>query len=557
MSGSHVLRCLAIATLVVSGAAWAELGAQAPRTPNPRAVAPRDPNGATGGVAGRIVSADEGRPIRHAQVRAERGAGERPDEPSVTLTDEDGRYQLSALPTGLWTLTVSKAGYVRTVSGQKRSASPSTLRITANEITSFDAALVRGAAISGAVIDESGDPVAGVAVQALRARFVDGARRLTEVATDQTDDTGAFRLHSLPAGEYYVAARMRVASPEDAGLTSDALPTFYPGTSSIGEARRVSVGSGDDRGGVSFAVLPASPVRISGTIVDSTGRSVDEAPVELIDPTDGTVVAHPFGNFGLTHDGGRYTFLNVSPGAYLVSVLVDRPNSSYEEKALVPVTVSGGDVADVTVRTAPAGSVTGSVLAAADTPLPRGWRAQLWAKSGYGGPLRTTSLAANQPFVLSGAFGPTSFGVANLPGGWTLQRIEINGADVTDETVDITPGARTTARVVVTKTNAQLTGIVTADDKPVVDIPVVVFATEPTKWTVPSRFVNVTRTDAQGRFSITGLPPSDYLAIASDDVDDDDYLDAEVLLRLRSRSTPVTLVEGSPTSLRLALGTKR
>jgi hypothetical protein len=32
----------------------------------------------------------------------------------------------------------------------------------------------------------------------------------------------------------------------------------------------------------------------------------------------------------------------------------------------------------------------------------------------------------------------------------------------------------------------------------------------PDAWTVPSRFVALTRTDKQGRFIIEGLPPSEY-----------------------------------------------
>jgi hypothetical protein len=419
-------------------------------------------------------------------------------------------------------------------------------------------ALVRGAAVSGAVIDENGDPIAGVAVQALRAIVVDGARQLREYATDQTDDTGAFRLHSLPSGEYYISARLRVTSAEDAGQVSDALPTFYPGTSNVGEARRVSLRAGDDRSGISFAVLPANAVRISGTVVDSMGRSVDEAVIDLLDPNNGEIVGHAFGNFGLTHDGGRYTFLNVSPGSYLLSALVDRPNSSYQETALVPVTVNSGDVADVRVTTAPAGTVTGSVVAASGTPLPRAWRAQLSARSGYGfGPVRTAPLTGAQSFALNGVSGPTSFAVADLPAGWTVQRIEINGIDVTDGTVQIAPGTGTNARIIVANTNAPLTGVVMADNTAIANIPVLVFATEPTKWTVPSRFVKMTRTDLQGRFSINGLPPSNYLAIASDDVDDDDYLDAEILLRLRNRATPVSVVEGSTASLKLMMGTSR
>ena len=521
--------------------------------PPPRAIPqrPRADRGA-GALAGRIVSADDGRPLQRAQVRVESPGV----EPRDISTDADGRFQLSDLSPGLWTVTVSKAGYVRLTSGQIRpTGAPAPVRVTNNQLTVFDAALVRGGAIVGSVMDELGDPVAGAAVQALRARLVDGQRRLTEVATDQTDDMGAFRLHSLPPGDYYVTARFRVGGPEEPGLAASALATFYPGTSNIGEARRVSIRPGDERGGITFGLASARAGRLSGVVQDAMGRPTDEAPVELIDPADGTIVAHPFGNFGLTQNGGRFTFLNVSPGSYLISALVDRPNSSYSETALVPVTVGSGDSAEVSVRTAPAGTVTGSVVVPPGAALPRGWRARIWARPGLGfAPPAGATLVAGQPFALSGVSGPTSFGVVDLPKGWALQQIEINGSDVTDGTIDIAPGARSTARVVLTNKIATVSGDVTTNGAPVPGIAVLVFAADPTRWRVPSRFVALTRTDAQGRFSIEGLPPSEYLGIAAKDLDEDEYLDAEVLLRLRNQATPVTVADGSPASLRLSVG---
>jgi hypothetical protein len=555
MSWCHVPRWLLAATLVATVADCSVAAAQTHEAPLPRPVPVRSRNdaAAVGAIAGRIVSAEDGRPLRHARISVERA--DSPSEPQTVLTDDEGRFQVSAVPAGFWTLTVSKAGYVPQTSGQRRSSTTSRLRVTAGQLTPFDAALVRGGAITGAVIDEFGDPIAGAAVQALRARLVDGERRLTAVAADQTDDTGAFRLHSLAAGEYYVSARTRATSPEDAGGLSSALDVFYPGTSNISEARRVSIRPGDERDGVSFTLLPSSAVRISGTVIDSMGRAIDEAPVELVDPNDGKAVAHPFGNFGLTHDGGRFTFINVAPGAYLISALVDRPDSSYEERALVPVTVSGGAVADMTVTTTAGSTITGSVVTASGAPLPRAWRAQLSARSGYGiGPPHRTSIAAGQTFTLGGVSGPTSFAVADLPAGWVVQRIEINGADVTDGTIDVQPRTSMTGRIVVTNAVASLTGVVMAGDQAIADVAVVVFAAEPTKWTVPSRFVKATRTDAGGRFSVAGLPPSDYLVFASGDLDDDEYLDIDMLLRLRSRATPVTLAEGAPAAVKLPIG---
>jgi hypothetical protein len=509
-----------------------------------------------GSIAGRIVSAEDGRPLRRVQVRADAAIG---GQSQTALTDDEGRYQLAGLLEGTWTITLSKAGYIRVISGQRRAGSPaSPIRVTSNKLTMFDASLVRGGAITGVLIDELGDPVAGASVQALRTRLVDGERRLTPIARDQTDDTGAFRLHSLPSGDYYVTAELRVAAPESAGTAASALPTFFPGTSSLADARRVTIRAGDERGGVSFTVLNGHAVRVSGVVSDATGRPADEAVVQLLDPASGSVIGHAFGNFGLTHDGGRFTMLNVTPGSYLIAAILERPGRDAEQ-ATVSVTVGAGDVNDISLSTAPAATVTGTVLSASDTPLPRELRAEINARSTYGiRTAATASLSASRPFVLDGLGGPTSFYVTGLPKGWAVQRIELDGSDVTDGIADIKPATKITSRVTLTNKTTSLDGAVSASTGAVArDVTVIVFAADAQRWTVPSRFVALARTDAQGRFHIDGLPAGDYLAVVTSDVDEDDQLDADLLSRLRQGATTVSLVEGASASVSLAVGANR
>ncbi len=509
------------------------------------------------------MSAEDGRPLRRVQVRADAAIAGRdasPREllgpPQATLTDDEGRYQLSGLVEGAWTITLSKAGYVRMISGQRRPGSPSSpVMVNAGKLTTFDAALVRGGAITGVLVDELGDPVAGAAVQALRTRLIDGARRLTSVARDQTDDAGAFRLHSLPSGDYYVTAELRVAAPEDAGFSASALPTFFPGTSSLGDARRISIRAGDEHDGVSFTVLNGHAVRLSGVVTDAAGRPADDAEVQLLDPATGSVIGHAFGNFGLTHDGGRFTMLNVTPGSYLVAAILERPGRDAEQ-ATVSVTVGAGDVTDVPLSTAPAATITGTVLSASDTPLPRDLRAEINARSTYAiRQTQTATLSASRPFVLDEVVGPTAFYVSGLPKGWAVEKIELDGSDVTDGTADIRPAAKITSRVTLTDKTTSLDGAVATPAGAVAPgAAVVVFAIDAQHWTVPSRFVALTRSDARGRFHIGGLPGGDYLAVVTSDVDEDDQLDGELLTRLRSGATKVTLVEGAASSVSLTAG---
>jgi hypothetical protein len=145
--------------------------------------------------------------------------------------------------------------------------------VTNSQLTVFDAALVRGGAIIGSVMDELGDPIAGAAVQALRSRLVDGQRRLTE-SRDLTRPTIWVRSGSTRSRPATITSPRAFASAaEEPGLAASALATFYPGTSNIGEARRVSIRPGDERGGITFGLASARAGRLSGVVQDHDGTS--------------------------------------------------------------------------------------------------------------------------------------------------------------------------------------------------------------------------------------------------------------------------------------------
>jgi hypothetical protein len=530
---------------VVSSAILLGQGGTQPRDP----VASRGAVPAIGAITGRIVRANDRVPLPRVEVRAESAGGV---EPRIALTDFDGRFQMTDMPAGQWMLTMSKSGYLRLKSGQRTpTQSAKAIRVSPGETTTFETGLIPGAAITGYVVDELGDPVAGVAVEALRPRVVDGQRRMTTVARDQTDDTGAYRLHSLPRGDYLVSARLRVGSPDESSGPTTALPTFYPGTTSLTEAGRISLRTGEERNGLGFSVSAARAVRVSGTVIDSTGRGVDDAAVELFDPGDGTVIGRPFGNFGLTQGGGRFGILNIAPGRYALIARIDREDRRGAEVAVIPVVVSAFDV-EVAVTTRPTPVLSGTIVASPGTTLPRQFQASVWAMpSGDLGPRTGATVAPDRSFELSGFSGPIRIWVSDLPRGWAVSRIEINGTNVTDETFELRPGVEANLRVIVTNQLGTVRGSVTLRNGPATDVAVVVFTADAQRWSVPSRFVTWSRTDAKGQFSIDGLPAGDYRAAALDDFTDDEPLDADALGRVREMATPVTITLAAPASVNL------
>ena len=96
--------------------------------------------------------------------------------------------------------------------------------------------------------------------------------------------------------------------------------------------------------------------------------------------------------------------------------------------------------------------------------------------------------------------------------------------------------------------DAAISGHVTdAKSTPVSHYAVVVFSTDRSTWSSPSRFLKLALSGQDGSFKVTGLPPGDYWVAATDPVDANDVsgesFTAETLERLSFRAIRMTLTE--------------
>jgi hypothetical protein len=518
-------------------------------------------------IRGRVLTAETGSPIRRAQVRAfsSETRGSR-----LASTDGQGRFELRDLPAGRWELTASKAGFVTLRFGQRRpfeAGQPIELR-DGQVVERTDIALPRGAAITGRVFDEFGDPVAGARLQVLRYQMVQGTRRLTPTGIgDQSDDTGAFRLFGLTPGDYYVSASVRALPADDP--TTDAAgyaPTYFPGTGNVAEAQRVTLGVGQELTNVSFALLPVRTVRISGRATDAMGQPLSGGVARLTpaDATGDTPIMP--GGGGNVRSDGTFTITNVAPGSYTLTVASGgfgrgrRAGAAVEpEIGSMPLTVTNEDLTGIHVVTTQGVTLSGTVVAAqgATTPLPTS-RIQIttqpvpFARGPGGG---TARVEANGTFTLRGLLGSRVIRVGGLPQDWMLQSITINGTDVTDRVFDFTGEQELRgARITVTDRVTEVNGTVATSNQPARDYTVVVFPEDNSKWAFPSRYVRSGRPDQKGLFRIRALPPDErYLVVAVDYVEEGEAGDPEFLERIRASATRFALGEGETKMLELKL----
>src|SRR5262245_35724888 len=193
-------------------------GPQRPQQPSrDTAALPQDPVPTpTGRLTGRVVAADSGRPVKRARVFV--NAAELPGGRGV-LTDESGAFDITELPAGRYTVSVSKSGFVSLSYGQRRPLQAGTpLQLgDGQQLKGVDFQLPRGSVIGGHIMDEDGEPMAGVMVRVMRYQYLQGDRRLTPAGAGQTDDRGTYRVWGLMPGDYYVNAIARVSLPGPAG----------------------------------------------------------------------------------------------------------------------------------------------------------------------------------------------------------------------------------------------------------------------------------------------------------------------------------------------------
>ena len=514
-----------------------------------------------------MVSADSGSPIRRAQVRVSS-----PDarESRVATTDAQGRFELKELPAGRYTMSASKGGYVSLQYGQRRpSESGTPIELGDGQaLEKITIALPRGSVLGGRVTDEFGEPVANASVTAWRYAYMAGARRLMPAgqnARDTTDDQGHYRLFGLPPGDYYVSASLRPFGPEATDPSGD-LPgyanTYYPGTSNAGEAGRVTLAVAQENTGINFGLIATKMVRVSGQVISSQGTPVTNGAVTLIPAgaTGGPGLGIMQGGGGRIDPTGAFRITNVAPGRYQVQA---RAGGREFELARMDLAVGGEDVEGLTLVTSPGAVVNGNVVT--DTGEPFDFRPQqlqvaarsVSVDSGGGPPTPPGRVGDDWSFQLRNVTDAVLVRT-NVPQGWTLKSVSLNGQDITDVPMEFPSGQTVTGlQVVLTKKVSALSGqVLDSKGAPALDATVVVFPANDKLWTYQSRFIKAARPDQSGRFQMSALPAEDYLVVALQGLEDGQAGDPDFLATIKDQATKFSIADGETKAVDVKLTDK-
>jgi hypothetical protein len=559
--------------LVVATAVMAVLSAQRGGPPVPARDASGAPSEAgSSRISGRVTAGDTSRPLHRAIVTLDTGNLQ---TRRWTSTDAEGQWAFERVTLGEYTIIASRDGYVTWSYGQKGAyGSPTKLKVAASQVVeNIDFALPRGGVITGTIVDETGEPIGGALVQPMRLQFVDGVQQLVAVQSGiqslgfggLTDDQGNFRIFGLAPGTYYLSVAVTAGGVGRSDDRTAYAVTYYPGTSSIADARSVSVASGTTAS-ANFAAVPIALATVAGRVVGSTSQPYPGptyANVGLAVVAPGHAVQSTSRLSTRTDARGMFVITGVPPGDYYLEARGVSPDTRAQEFAGTRLTVAGRDLASLALMTAPMASATGTfVLDDTSAQLPNDFYVQalptdLFRMGSGGGMAGAPQGRPNGAgiFTLAGLAGREVIRVSSLFPGWWLKSVTIDGRDVTDSGYDFASGETVSGiHVAVTRRMASITGTVREKDgKPASDCSVVAFARDDARWGPRTRYVSAATAKDDGTFEIDGLPAGDYMVVAVAPLDQGEELDASRLSSWRALGSPIALGDGETRSTNLTI----
>lgn len=393
----------------------------------------------TGAISGTVLDAARGEPLRSANVRlvSRDGTFER-----LAVSDSSGHFEFRAVPPGQFDLYAEKVGYLQTGDQGTPASDSEPIRLQSGQsVEGLEIALLPASVIAGVIRDKNGEPLNGVQVRALRVTDEAGQPQLSVAPTPaRTDSRGRFRIPNLAAGHYYVEARHagRLQADVVAGSVLVYAPTYYPGTLTLGEAAQMTLEMATTfEIDMRLAFIPL--VQLGGTALDTTGRPLSGV-VEVLQLV-GTLLVPVTTSF--IDPEGSFRIAGVPAGTY---VLRTSAAVSSGQPLSASITIAAtADRSDIALIARPMARLVGRIEA---DGLPRGAFLPplrvIILPAAVGEPPPTTFgggvVKPDMTFLLAVASGPALIRLANLPPGWVVETITIDGADTTSAPTHLREG---------------------------------------------------------------------------------------------------------------------
>ena len=209
--------------------------------------------------------------------------------------------------------------------------------------------------IVGRVLDGAHRPLSGVKVSLVGNAYVDGRWIAVERRSVAANVRGEYMIDDVEPGEYRVLARAAAANGGTSGNPAAVASTFFPATTTLAEAERLTIARGQERDGVDITTAAASVASVSGAIFSPERHPLARATITL------TNVDSPLEQYTAdTTADGTFTFAGVEAGPY--NLFARGPESDTPAVAFQSIAVPVSGLTGIQVMTSPGGTALGQVV---------------------------------------------------------------------------------------------------------------------------------------------------------------------------------------------------
>ena len=441
-----------------------------------------------------------------------------------TTTDDEGKYQLTGLAAGQFTILPLAKAFVVGTSGAYKTAGQSITVAEGETIAKIDFDLVRGGVITGRITDSDGRPVIGERVSVVGKSATDTGRPVTmfDGLRNTTDDRGIYRIYGLGPGSYKVSVGQAGGGGNVAIMGmggSQYTKTFYPGVAEEAKATVLEISEGTEVSNIDIVVgKTGRGYAVAGRVVDAdSGQPVANVFVVYASLKEGT---HQLGGMNFsgnqTDANGKFRLDSVQPGHYAAYMLAaGQDTSTYSDQT--PFDVSEGDVAGVEIKVHHGATISGVAVVEnnfdpAVASLLQTVSIFAFSNTKGGTPSFSRSqINGDGSFSFSGlAPGKVQFNVVGFPTppkGLTLVRTEVDGVEQR-EGIEVGAGAQITGvRLVFAYGSGSIRGEIRAEEG-ALPAGLTLQVSIRSASGGARRFSSVV--DARGHFVAENIPPGTY-----------------------------------------------
>jgi Carboxypeptidase regulatory-like domain len=510
-------------------------------------------------IDGTVVNHATGQPLSGVHVRlmtSDFGSGGI-DQVYGAISDKAGHFSITGMKSGIYLVTLDRAGFVQAQGSGPMPFATLPLKPGQN-LTGHKLEMNARAMILGRVVDEYGDPVAGVGVQVQPVPPDRESGGFFAPWGNPTDERGEFRILTAP-GRYYLQANPDRfgdgGAPEIQSDGSNSAPyvvTYYPNAADAKSAAIVQAAPGQDVAGIEIHLRRGAAaihaLTVAGLVTGIPEGAAANVTLRFGESYDKLYNARTIGDA----PDGKFSFTGLQPDFYSVCAQYASGKTGLLSQAVnfqldnsdqtgVQLALRAGEELNGTLEIAgdspPGASVEKRTVRLQPADSSYGWGAEAEpGETGHSGAFRLTNVVAGRFHIE----------VEPLPDNAFIKSITLDGVAVPDSILDFSRGVNgSRLKITVSLNGAQISGKVLGHDGEPLVLPQALVMV----WQIEKEGEKTVDGDriANGEYSIKALGPGKYRLVAIDTLEIGDLAPGdgdEALKSFKAAAQEIEVKEG-------------